>query len=104
MASRYDDKTTFIEHLDPIIRRQLEIYRQDPAEFVRDLPLQMNLYFAEHGPSRKISLGCLLAQSLIATRYAPTAEYIWKLMNEKVGESPEPWDARNDPGLNGARL
>ena len=103
MAGRYDDKKAFIERLDPIIRRQLEIYREDPAEFVRALPMHMNLYFAENSPSRKISLACLLAQSLIATHRAPTAEYIWKLMSENVQRSSVAWDARDDPGLADAR-
>jgi hypothetical protein len=54
MAGRYDDKIAFIERLDPIIRRHLEIYREDPAAYVRDLPLHINSYFAENCPSRKI--------------------------------------------------
>jgi hypothetical protein len=108
MAGRYDDKNAFIERLDPIIRRQLEIYREDPeiyredpAEYIRALPMHMNLYFVENSPSRKISLACLLAESLIATHRFPTAEYIWQLMSKQ--SSSETWNPRDDPGLTDAR-
>lgn len=65
---RYDDKETFIARLTPIIRRQLEIYRADPAEFV-SAHLQMNRrgYFVESEACKKIGLAFLLAISLIAT-------------------------------------
>jgi hypothetical protein len=104
MAGRYDDKKTFIERLDPLIQRQLEIYRQDPDGYVRSLPTRMHSYFVEHSLSRKVPLACLLAESLIATHRAPTAAYIWKLMHENVqhdARSPEGpiWQPQEDHGL-----
>jgi hypothetical protein len=106
MASRYDDKQTFIDRLAPIIQRQLEIYRTDPHAYVRELPIKMHIYFLERGPSRKISLACLLAESLIATHRAPTAEYIWKLMNENVQRTPAApiWQPQEDRGLDDIRF
>jgi hypothetical protein len=104
MAGRCDNREAFIERLDPIIRRQLEIYREDPAGYIRDLPMRMNTHFVEKPPSRKISLAYLLAQSLIATHRIPTAEYIWKLMNPRVEPSSEVWDPLYDPGLADARF
>jgi hypothetical protein len=65
---RYDDKETFIARLTPIIRRQLEIYRVDLAEFV-SAHLQVNLRgcFVDSEACKKIGFAFLLPISLIAT-------------------------------------
>src|ERR1700677_2603768 len=49
---RYDDKEAFIERMEPIIRRQIEIYRESPEGYIGSLPMRMNGYFSERSPSR----------------------------------------------------
>jgi hypothetical protein len=95
---RYDNKEAFIERLEPIIRRQIEIYRESPEGYIGYLPLRMNAYFSERSPSKKITLAYLLAASLIATHRSPTAEYIWKLMHEKPSRRPDAkiWHPHDD--------
>lgn len=97
---RYDDKKNFIERLQPLIDRQIEIYNDDPPDYVRSLTGHMQVYFVEWHPSRKISLACLLAECLITTHCQPTAEYIWRLMHDvEAGPDGCLWDPCRDPGL-----
>jgi hypothetical protein len=102
MKSRFDVKENFVSRLEPLIRRQIELYRKDPEGYVRGLPDRMHSHFVETSPSKKISDACLLAASLIATHREPTAEYIWRLMHENDRHKPsdEPtWQPQDDPGL-----
>jgi hypothetical protein len=66
------DEQTFIARLQPIIDRQLEIYRNDPRDYISSIPLRIHRYFIERTPSRKISIACLLAESLIALHRRPS--------------------------------
>jgi hypothetical protein len=101
MAGRFDDRNAFILASDPMIDRQLEIYRENPEAYVRDMPNRMLSHFWGTSPSRKISLAWLLATCLLATHRVPTASYIWKLMHRSDADGPdeETWNALNDKDL-----
>jgi hypothetical protein len=71
-----------------MIDRQLEMYRENPEAYVRDLPTRILGHFWERRPSRKISLAWLFATCLLATHRVPTASYIWKLMHRPNPDVP----------------
>jgi hypothetical protein len=50
MKSRYDDRSSFVARLAPLIRRQIELHRVDPDGYARELPLKMHSHFVERSP------------------------------------------------------
>ena len=98
MAQLTEDE--FIRRLEPILARQIELYKANPASYVVDLPIRMNGHFHERRPNKTISLAYILACSLLATHRIPTAGYIARLMNITPREDgAATWQPHRDPEL-----
>ena len=94
------NEAAFIARLEPMLAHQVELYKADPAAYVRDLPIRISGHFHEHRPDRLISLAYVMACSLLATHRIPTAASIARLM--AIAPPPSDgtvWQPHLDPEL-----
>lgn len=88
--------------LKRIIKFQTELYNEDPAKYVAELPWMVMIYFEDRrGFSPETASASLAVASLLATHRRPTVDYIWKLMHDthNMPRILTGWSPVNDPGL-----